>query len=219
MFRRLRGLKVAPQARIDQEMNLACTVLFIFSSLEKGQVGSMASAPYTEWVKEGFSANTRAVVLTVSDRCSKGEQADVSGPAVARLLKAAGIESISTRIVPDEVDAIITALRHYARTAHLIITTGGTGLAARDVTPDATRLVCERLVEGLAERMRADGMQHTPFAALSRAVCGVTGKTLVVNLPGSPAGAETSLQSVLSLLPHALALLAGNTAHSVPNAR
>jgi molybdenum cofactor synthesis domain-containing protein len=169
-------------------------------------------------VNQGFSADTRAVVLTVSDRCSKGEQVDVSGPAVARLLKAAGIDGVTTRIVPDEIDAIITALRHYARSAQLIVTTGGTGLAPRDVTPDATRLVCERLVEGLSERMRADGLQHTPFAALSRAVCGVTGKTLVVNLPGSPAGAESSLQSVLPLLPHALALLAGNTAHSVPDA-
>lgn len=158
------------------------------------------------------------MVLTVSDRCSKGEQVDVSGPAVARLLKDAGISAVSMRTLPDEMDAIITALRHYARSAQLIVTTGGTGLAARDVTPDATRLVCERLVEGLAERMRADGLQHTPFAALSRAVCGVTGKTLVVNLPGSPAGAESSLRSVLSLLPHALALLAGNTAHSTPNA-
>lgn len=169
-------------------------------------------------MNQGFSADTRAVVLTVSDRCSKGEQADVSGPAVARLLKAAGIGAISMRILPDEVDAIITALRHYARNAQLIVTTGGTGLAARDVTPDATRLVCERLIEGMAERMRADGLQHTPFAALSRAVCGITGKTLVVNLPGSPAGAESSLQSVLPLLPHALALLAGNTEHLAPNA-
>ncbi|GGG68295.1 hypothetical protein GCM10011585_07790 [Edaphobacter dinghuensis] len=122
------------------------------------------------------------------------------------------------RILPDEMDAIITALRHYARNAQLIVTTGGTGLAARDVTPDATRLVCERLVEGIAERMRADGLQHTPFAALSRAVCGITGKTLVVNLPGSPAGAESSLRSVLPLLPHALALLAGDTAHLASNA-
>lgn len=157
-------------------------------------------------------------MLTVSDRCSRGEQVDLSGPAVAKLLKAAGIENVSMRILPDEMDAIITALRHYARSAQLIVTTGGTGLAARDVTPDATRLVCERLVEGMAEQMRADGLKHTPFAALSRAVCGVTGKTLVVNLPGSPAGAESSLQSVMGLLPHALALLAGNTAHSSPNA-
>ncbi|WP_263382291.1 MogA/MoaB family molybdenum cofactor biosynthesis protein [Granulicella arctica] len=160
-----------------------------------------------------FRSDIRTVVLTISDRCFQGTQQDLSGPAVVRLLLAAGAHNPAAHVLPDEFDEIVEALRHHARTASLIVTTGGTGLAARDVTPEATRMVCERLVEGLAERMRADGLQHTPLAPLSRAVCGTVGSTLIVNLPGSPAGAETSLAAILPLLPHALDLLAGLTSH------
>ena len=154
-----------------------------------------------------------AAVLTVSDSCSRGEKKDLSGPAVAEALERNGFQVIARGLVADEQAAIREKLLEMCRAARLVVTTGGTGIAPRDVTPEATRAVCERLVEGIAEHMRAAGIRKTRFAALSRAVCGIRGTSLILNLPGNPAGAVESLQAVADLLPHALDLLAGKTEH------
>jgi molybdenum cofactor synthesis domain-containing protein len=154
-----------------------------------------------------------AAVLTVSDSSARGERPDLSGPVVADALRQRNFSVVATEIVPDDQNAIQKALAWLAGEARLVVTTGGTGVAPRDVTPEATRAVCERLVEGVGERMRSEGIKKTPFAALSRGVCGVRGKSLILNLPGSPKGAVESLEAVVELLPHALQLLSGNTRH------
>jgi molybdenum cofactor synthesis domain-containing protein len=154
-----------------------------------------------------------AAVITVSDSCSRGEREDRSGPAVAKFLEDLKFVIAAREIVPDEKMQIQNLLIKLAREVRLVVTTGGTGLAARDVTPEATRAVCDRVLEGVAERMRSEGAKKTPFAALSRGVCGARGTALILNLPGSPAGAVESLQAVANLIPHALELLSGKTAH------
>jgi molybdopterin adenylyltransferase len=154
-----------------------------------------------------------AAVLTISDSSYLGKRPDLSGPAIVHELEAAGFKVLHSSILPDEKDSISARLIECSELTRLVITTGGTGIAVRDVTPEATLAVIERRIAGVEEKMRQDGARNTPFAALSRAVCGVRGKALLLNLPGSPAAAVESLQAVIGILPHALELLDGKTQH------
>jgi len=154
----------------------------------------------------------KAVIITVSDRGSRGERKDGSGPEVAGILQALGIEIIATRIIPDEKEMIRLALMEWCEEgkADLIVTTGGTGVSPRDVTPDATREVIERDIPGMAEAMRRQSMLVTPNAMISRALVGTRGHTLIINLPGSPRGARENLAVLLPALAHAIEKIKGD---------
>jgi molybdopterin adenylyltransferase len=149
-----------------------------------------------------------AVILTISDSRSRGETEDLSGPAVVGELEKIGARIFASEIISDDLELIASRLLHYAQgEVNLICTTGGTGFAPRDNTPEATRRVIEREAPGLAELMRFRSLDSTPLAALSRAVCGIRGRTLIVNLPGSRKGAVENFTAIRSSLPHAIALL------------
>ena len=155
-----------------------------------------------------------AHVITISDGASHGKRDDKSGPALVGILYANQFEVTGPEIVPDERDQIAAAITKAADGgSNLVITTGGTGLGPRDVTPQATASVIDYDVPGLTELMRRAGLETTPMAALTRGLAGVRGKTLVINVPGSPRGAMESLEAVLPVLEHALALLRGETKH------
>ena len=148
-------------------------------------------------------------ILTASDRCSRGERPDLSGPVLADLVSAQGWTVTNTAIVPDDLEVIRTTLSTWADSGEMdiILTTGGTGFAPRDVTPEATSLVLDRQAPGLAEAMRQESRKVTPHAMLSRAIAGMRGKVLIINLPGSPKAAVENLQVVLPVLAHAVELL------------
>ena len=154
----------------------------------------------------------RVAVLTVSDRSARGERADLGGPAVAAAAESRGWTVSDRAVVADERAAVAERLRSWCdgpRAPELVLTTGGTGFGPRDLTPEATRDVIEREAPGLAEKMRREGEKSAPTACLSRGVCGSRGRTVILNLPGSPKGAARSLESVADLLEHAVAVLAG----------
>lgn len=159
------------------------------------------------------SGSFRAAILVVSDRAARGEREDLSGPALAEAWRAAGGEVASITIVPDErarIESEICRLVDVERVS-LVMTTGGTGFAPRDVTPEATRAILDREAPGLAEHARAATIAKTKFAILSRGIAGIRAHSVVVNLPGSPQGALDMLEALLPVLPHALAVVAKNT--------
>jgi molybdenum cofactor synthesis domain-containing protein len=154
----------------------------------------------------------KAVIITVSDRGARGEREDGSGPEIARMLEAAGLEIIGRRIIPDEKEMIRQMLLEWCDggDADLILTTGGTGVSPRDVTPDATREVIDREIPGMAEAMRRQSAAVTPHAMISRALAGIRGRTLIINLPGSPKGARENFSVLLPALTHAIEKIKGD---------
>ena len=165
---------------------------------------------------EGKIAAVKALVITVSDSCFQGLRIDRSGPAIVLRLQQVGFSVEENTVVPDDAARIASEIRRQAARAPLVVTAGGTGIALRDVTPEATRQVCDRILDGFGEHMRREGLKETPLAPMSRAVSGTLGATLIVNVPGSPRAAVTSLESVLPLIQHALVLLSGVTEHPEP---
>ena len=158
-----------------------------------------------------MTTTIRAVAITVSDRCARGEQDDLSGRVLVELLRDAGAEIVAHEVLADDLEPLADRLRDLAdRTdVNLIITTGGTGFGLRDNSPEATLSVIEREAPGLAEAMRADSLKHTPMAMISRGVCGIRSGTLIINLPGSPKGVRESFAVIAPVLSHAIALLSG----------
>lgn len=162
-----------------------------------------------------MKAEIRAVAITVSDGCAFGKREDLSGVLLVELLTEAGATVVDKEIVSDELELLKETLKNFAdhRDINLIITTGGTGFAPRDNTPEATRAVIEKEAQGLAEAMRYESLKATPMAMISRGVCGIRNGTLIINLPGSPKGVRESFEVIKPVLQHAINLLEGNTEH------
>ena len=162
-----------------------------------------------------MSSPLRVTILVLSDACSRGERPDLSGPAIREILEARGWQVAAVEILPDDIVTIQRKLEGLtdAGDCDAVVTSGGTGVGPRDVTPEATRAIVEKEIPGLAELMRAEGIKKTRRAALSRGIAGVRKGKLIINLPGSPRGARESIESILDLLPHVIDLIQGRTAH------
>lgn len=200
--------------QIGKECHTRCAIYYLAGDCIMPREGIFARVICQGQVATGHKIqidnSNRIAVLTVSDRGSRGEREDTTGAVIEEMACSLG-QVIEYAIVPDEREAISNSLKHICDGlgADLILTSGGTGLGMRDVTPEATLDVIDRQVPGLAEAMRQEGLKHTPRAALSRGVSGVRERTLIVNLPGSPKGARENLQAILAALPHALEVLRG----------
>ncbi len=170
--------------------------------------------------KQAAAGKIKVAVITASDRSARGEREDLSGRAVQEMVEQQGWEVLSGSVIPDERDLLKEEMIRLAdrEGVSLIITTGGTGLAPRDCTPEATQDVIEKAVPGIAEAMRQESLKKTPQAMLSRALCGARGKTLILNLPGSPRAVRECLEVVLPVIPHAVELLRGSVADCQPPA-
>ncbi len=160
----------------------------------------------------------RAAILTVSDKGSRGQRTDESGPALARWLSERGVEIAASALVADEQALIARTLEQWcdAGESDLVLTTGGTGVSPRDVTPEATLQVVERIIPGFSEAMRAASLAKTPFAMIARGVCGIRRRTLILNLPGSPAAAVENLEAVWAAVPHAIRKIQGDPSECAP---
>lgn len=160
----------------------------------------------------------KAAILTLSDQGHRGARADQSGPALAQWLAARDVQVVLTRLLPDDAAVISGQLQQWADAGQcdLILTTGGTGVSPQDVTPEATRQILDREIPGMAEAMRAKSLLKTPFAMLSRAVAGVRGRVLIVNLPGSPKGAIENLEAIWAAIPHAILKIQGDMSDCAP---
>jgi molybdopterin adenylyltransferase len=161
-------------------------------------------------IRVGSTPWITVAILTLSDKGARGERKDLSGPAIGEMLKAIGAEVRHYVILPDDKDSIKEKLVEYSEMVDLVLTTGGTGLSPRDVTPEATREVIDREIPGIAEAMRLEGLKKTPRSMLSRAIAGVRGKTLIINLPGSPKAVQENLDVILEVIPHALEKIRGS---------